>query len=68
LVKNKQNESTRGAFLKLPAKLSTTLSKIHQLQSKENASVILEFYEFMKENGTSERHQNNNLKTIIAFT
>ena len=30
--------------------------------------MILDFHEFMKEIGTSERHQNNNLKTIIAFT
>ncbi len=33
-----------------------------------NANLILDFYEFMKENGTSERHQNNNLKAIIAFS
>ncbi len=44
----------------MSAKLSTTLSKIQQIRNKENASVILDFYEFMKENGTSERHQNNN--------
>jgi len=52
----------------MPAKLSTTLSKNQQISNKENASVILNLYEFMKENGTSERHQNNNLKAIIAFS
>jgi hypothetical protein len=36
--------------------------------NKENANLILDFHEFMKENGTSDRSQNNNLKTIIAFT
>jgi hypothetical protein len=68
IVKNKQNESTRGTCLKLLSKLSTTLSKIYQLYNKENASVILEFYEFMEENGTSKRDQNNNLNAIIAYS
>lgn len=27
----------------------------------------MEFYKFMKSSGTSEKYQNNNLKTIIAF-
>ncbi len=36
--------------------------------NKENANLILDFHEFIKENGISERYQNNNLKTIISFT
>jgi integrase/recombinase XerD len=36
--------------------------------NKENANLILDFYGFMKENGSSERHQNNNLKAVIAFS
>ena len=36
--------------------------------NKENANLILDFYGFMKENGSSERHQNNNLKTIITYS
>ncbi len=29
--------------------------------------LIEKFYEFMKGSNTSEKYQNNNLKTIIAF-
>jgi hypothetical protein len=30
--------------------------------------VILEFHEFIREHGASERHQNNNLKSILSFS
>lgn len=52
----------------MPAKLSTTLSKIKSLSNQENARIILQFHEFMKENGASERHQNNNLKAILSYS
>jgi hypothetical protein len=52
----------------MPAKLSTTVSNISKIMNKQNVDVILDFYKFMKENGTSERHQNNNLKAVIAYS
>jgi integrase/recombinase XerD len=52
----------------LPSKLSTTVNKIHQLANQKNAELICQFHEFMKENRTSERHQNNNLKAILSYT
>jgi hypothetical protein len=52
----------------LPTKLSTTVSKIRLLPMEENVKLVLKFHEFMKENGASERHQNNNLKSILAFS
>lgn len=51
----------------MPAKISTTVSKIKLLSSQENAALIFRFHEFMKENGVSERHQNNNLKAVISY-
>ncbi len=51
----------------MPIKLSTTVSKFSSLQNTENASLLLELYEFMKNNGLSERHINNTLKTNLAF-
>lgn len=30
-------------------------------------SILRDFHSYMKDNTTSERHQNNNLKAIIAF-
>jgi len=38
------------------------------LPNQENVRLVLQFHEFMKENGASERHQNNNLKGILAFS
>jgi len=52
----------------MPAKLSTTLNKVKTLSSLENADFILKFYDFMKYNGVSERHQNNNLKAIVSYS
>lgn len=52
----------------MPAKLSTTVGKIQALSNKENSCLLAEFHEFMKENSASERHQNNNLKTILSFS
>jgi hypothetical protein len=52
----------------LPTKLSTTVNKIRLLPKEENVKLVFKFHEFMKENGASERHQNNNLKAIMAFS
>jgi hypothetical protein len=51
----------------MPAKLSTTLKRVNQLQNQENVILINQFHEFMKENGASERHQNNNSKIVLSF-
>lgn len=52
----------------MPAKLSTTINKISSVPNPINSIIIREFSEYMKENGSSENHQNNNLKALIAFT
>jgi hypothetical protein len=52
----------------VPAKLSTTVGKIKLLSNKDNANLIFKFHEFMKYNGVSERHQNNNLKAIVSYS
>jgi integrase/recombinase XerD len=51
----------------LPVKLSTTISNIQTIPNENNRILVNEFYEFMKSSGTSDKYQNNNLKTIIAF-
>ncbi|MGI0044558.1 MAG: hypothetical protein ACRD47_12695 [Nitrososphaeraceae archaeon] len=51
----------------MPAKLSTTLSKIQFISIPISAKLITQYHAFMIENGASERHQNNNLKIIIAY-
>jgi hypothetical protein len=45
--------------------LSTTINNIERdILDFENKQLLLQFYEFMKRDGTSERIHNNNLKSI----
>ena len=48
-------------------KLSTTLGHINTIPNPINGSLVKEFYEYLKEIGTSENYQNQNLKQIIGF-
>ena len=50
------------------AKLSTTINKIQNLSNYSNSKTLIEFLMYMKNNGSSERHQNNNLNVIIEFS
>ena len=50
------------------AKLSTTISKIQSLPNSSNSTTLNEFLFYMKNNGSSERHQNNNLIVMIEFS
>jgi hypothetical protein len=51
----------------MPSKLSTTISKIATIPNAINSTLISEFYQYIKTNGASERHQSNSLKMVIAF-
>ena len=51
----------------MPVRLSTTVSKIASLPNATNAVLMTEFYQYMKNNGASESHTNNSLKTNMAF-
>ena len=50
------------------AKLSTTINKIQSLPNSSNSITLNEFLFYMRGNGSSERHQNNNLNVIIEFS
>jgi len=43
------------------------MSNIQTIPNEHNRLLVMEFYEFMKSSDTSDKSQNNNLKTIIAF-
>ena len=51
----------------MPTKLTTTISKIACIPNSVNSELVNDFYEYMRSNGASERHQNNNLKVMIAY-
>jgi hypothetical protein len=52
----------------MPVRLSTTtVSIIAWLPNSTNVALMTEFYQYMKNNGASESHTNNSLKTNMAF-
>jgi integrase len=48
-------------------KLSTTLRHVNTIPQSANAEILKEFYEYLKEIGTSENYQNQNLKQITGL-
>jgi hypothetical protein len=60
--KGLQKENT-----KVPVKLTTTISKIPNVPNVTNSALIKDFYQYMVENDSSERNQNNYLKVVIPF-
>jgi hypothetical protein len=57
----------QGGICTLPYKLTTTIKNINSIPNQVNVSLVSEFHQYMISNGSSERHQNNNLKTIVCF-
>ena len=51
----------------MPSKLSTLVSKIPAIPNYKNAEVIDEFYQYMKENGASEKYMANELQTVLYY-
>ena len=41
--------------------------KIMSMPNSLNSTLLSEFFQYMKSNGASESHQNNNLKALISF-
>ena len=61
IIENEIGYIGRGILVKMIAKLSTTINKIQNLPNFSNDKTLNEFLFYMKSNGSSERHQNNNL-------
>ncbi len=52
----------------MPVKLTTTLSNISKrITNTTNSTLVYEFFQYLRENGTSESYQNGNLKILIYF-
>ncbi len=47
--------------------LSTTIRKVQAIPNPVNVELLGEFPDYMRKNGSSEHHQNINLKAVIAF-
>ena len=48
-------------------KISTLLNKIASLTSKENASIIMDFYKYVQDKGSSENHKVNTLRVVMDY-
>jgi hypothetical protein len=51
----------------MPVKLSTTVKKIQSIKNPDNLALVNDYYQYIKDNGSSDSHQNNILKAIISF-
>jgi integrase/recombinase XerD len=51
----------------MSTKVTTLLKRIDPLHSKDNVSVVKDFYNYMREKGSSENHIINNLKVMIEY-
>ncbi len=51
----------------MPVKLTTTVKKIADIPNSTNSTLLSEFYQYMKSNGASDSHLNNNLKALSSL-
>ena len=51
----------------MPVKLTTTVKKIASISNSINSTTMSEFIQYMKSNGASDSHMNNNLKALTSF-
>jgi hypothetical protein len=51
----------------MPVKLSTTVKKIQSIKNPDNLALVSDYYQYIKDNGASDSHQNNILKAIILL-
>jgi integrase len=51
----------------MSVKVVTLLKKVDSLMHRENAAVIIDFHNYMREKGLSENHIINNLKVVIEY-
>jgi hypothetical protein len=52
----------------MPVKLTTTVKKIADIPNSTNSTLLSEFYQYMKSNGASDSHLNNNLKALPSLS
>jgi len=51
----------------MPIRLDTVLRKVEQMSNGVNSDLLKDFYQRMKDNGTSQNYQKGNLKAMIHF-
>ncbi len=66
-MKNSNNNHGGLKTSAMPTNLSTLVSKISAIPNSTNAKIIDEFYQYMKENGASDKHMANELQTVLYY-
>jgi hypothetical protein len=51
----------------MPIRLDTIIKKIERMSNRVNCDLLKDFYQHMKDNGTSQNYQKGNLKATIHF-
>lgn len=51
----------------MPIRLDTVLKKVDCLENRINSELLKNFYQHMKDNGTSGNYQKGNLKAMVHF-
>jgi hypothetical protein len=51
----------------MPITLDTLLKKVERMSNRVNSNLLMDFYQHMKDNGTSENYQKGNLKAMVHF-
>jgi hypothetical protein len=49
----------------MPIRLDKVLRKVEHLSNKLNSYLLMDFYQHMKDNGTSQNYQKGNLKAKV---
>jgi site-specific recombinase XerC len=51
----------------MPIRLETVLKKVERMPNTVNSDLLKDFYQHMKDNGTSQNYQKGNLKAMVHF-
>jgi hypothetical protein len=51
----------------MPIRLDTVLKKVELIPNRVNSYLLKDFYQHMKNNGTSQNYQKGNLKAMLHF-
>jgi hypothetical protein len=53
----------------MPTKLSSTVvSRISEVPNPVSVQIIREFYQYMRESGSSDKHMTNELQVVVLYT
>jgi hypothetical protein len=52
----------------MPIRLDTVLKEVEHMSNRVNSDLLKDFYQHMKDNGTSQNYQKGNLKAMVHLS